>query len=133
MPAGRGAAWKSTQQFEDQITVEVKEALGNVNAGQSAVALNFALIGIDLDSPECSLLNLWVGAFPQSGQKITAQCLGISMEAKPQVQVRVVVTDEEPAIYPSGGKHLLNEGLDRLDQQAVHVGRAGIDLGIEPL
>src|SRR5437588_12722878 len=58
------------------------------------------------------------------------------MEAQPQMQVRVAVPDEEPAIHASGRKsllNLLNPGPDCLDQQAVHVRRAGIDLGIEPL
>ena len=61
-----------------------------------------------------------------------AQALGVAVEAQPQVQMRIAVADEEPAVYRSARQRLLRQGLDRLDQQAVHVRGAGVDFGVEP-
>ena len=104
-----------------------------LDADGAAVALDLALVGVELHPPHPAVVEHRVASAAASrGQHLAAQPRRLAADAQPQVPVRIAVADEEPAVDAPAAS-VADDRRDRLAQDAIGGRRAGVELGVQPL
>ena len=97
-PPGRVARLEQGQDRQHGVAVGVEGALGELDRLRPAVALDLALVGAELDPPgEPALEERGAGRL-DSRQRLRVQPAGVAVEAHAQMELRVGVAEEEPAV-----------------------------------
>ncbi len=84
--------------FEDRLAVDLEKALGEGDPLGAAVALDLALVGIELELPQAAVGEQRSERVVDRRQDLGLQPAGVAVEADAQVPLGIAVADEEPGV-----------------------------------
>src|SRR5204862_1667330 len=85
------------ERLEDRVAVGLEHGLGELDAAGSTVALDLALVRVELHTIQMPVFEPGAGGLVEGRQQIAPQPRRIAGEADPEVRLRVRMADEEPA------------------------------------
>jgi hypothetical protein len=117
---------------KDRVAIGLKEPLRQQNRFGAAVSLDFALVGVELHPPDFPLVEQARRRRLDSGPGCGGQGCWITRETPAQMEGRVAIADEEPALGGAVFQQLMGERPDDLGEDLVGDGLAAVELYGEP-
>lgn len=130
---GAGVAGTGREQGHDGLAVAVEDLFRELDRLGAAVALDLALVRVELQLPRGTILDEALRHRHEPRLHPFAQQLRIALEADAQVPRRIAVTDEEPSPRGTVGHGLACQRRDFLAQHPVHGRRPGVEFRVQPL
>ncbi len=127
---------RGSQHAGEQNAVEPPDLFGGHDGGETAVALDFALVGVELNAPQPPIGELGRAGRPDAGQHLGEQARAVrivGLQAQAQMGIRVGESKREPAIDPAVREQLLAQRLECRGEQWLNDAVGTVELDVQPL